>query len=205
MRPVVKFYLGIFVLLAIVALILPGIAHHGKIKVALVAVPADSSIYIDGQKSHAGNLYIKPGQHTFLATRALFSDYKTSLNIRSSQTIDLLPSPDSQAAKDYLVQHPSVQQQREQIGGQQFANSSQSLAQNNPIITQLPYTDVNGPFTINYGIAGINHVYLIVSNSSPNGRKAAIEWLVGQGYNPTTGDIHFADFTNPLTGKSDDQ
>jgi len=201
-----KFYLWIpagLIILVLVAAVSQSAVHHGKLKVHILAVPGDSQIYIDGKKSAGGFVYLPPGEHSFMASRQYFTSYKTSVKIGASQTIYLLPQPDSQQAKQYLIQNPTIQQQREEVGGQQFTNSSQNFTNSNPITTLLPYTDINGPFTINYGV-GSGGIYLLISDSSPDGRAAAIRWISQQGYDPTKMDLRFSDFSNPLIGASDE-
>lgn len=177
------------------------INHHGKIKTVLVAIPNDSQIMVDGNKNKAGAVYLKAGNHTFVATRQYFDDFRTSENVQSPKTIYLLPAPTSQQAIQFLQKNPSVQAEREAFGALEDQRITQQMAAQSPLVKLLPHTDINGPFSIGYGASkeGGGKTYLIISDSSPNGRSKALQWIREHGSDPTDLEIQFTDFVNPLT------
>jgi hypothetical protein len=176
--------------------------RHGKAKVTLVALPKDSVITIDGQRSQAGDVYLKPGSHTFIAAKDGFTDAKKILKTQKGekQVVYLLPIPSSQKALEYLASNPNIQAQREAVGGQEDTTITKETTAQSPIIKLLPFTDIYGPFSIDYGTSHdrVNGTYLTVSDSSPNGRAKALQWIREQGYDPTSLEIQFSDFDNPL-------
>ena len=68
------------------------------------------------------------------------------------------------------------------------------------MISKLPYSDVTGPFTIDYGPSTTRKdgVFLLISDSSPRGRVNAFKWIRQQGYDPTDFEIVYTNVANPL-------
>lgn len=177
------------------------ISRIGKTKVNIEIIPKDSSLYIDGKKSSPGDNYLKPGKHTFEAKKSGFTNDKVVLRVENeSLEIGLIPEPKSEEAIDWLNKNPEIQLKREAIGAKMSSLLGGYVEDNTPIINDLPYTDVDGPFTIDYGSTP-NRLYgsfIEITDSTPLGREAAISWIKSQGYDPTDIDIRFDDFENPL-------
>ena len=67
----------------------------------------------------------------------------------------------------------------------------------------MPYIDILGPFSIDYGPSKIqpDGMVLFVSDSSPGGRQKALKWIRENNQEPTDLEIVFSDYLSPLTGK----
>lgn len=77
------------------------------------------------------------------------------------------------------------------------------MNEQNPIIEYLPYADVSGPFSIDYGFTDPNDrfkFFILISNATPEGRQKALEWIRAQGVDPSTLDIRYKDYTRTLEG-----
>jgi hypothetical protein len=197
-------------LLVILLLTIPGaVQHHGKIRVLIQVAPADSEITINGVRSSSGEKYLKPGEYYIIASRQYFTEDRQHIKVVNTPIeVDLLPEPSTQEAQKYLTLHPDVETSREAIGGKRTNLTGLQLEAGTPIIKQLPYTDITGPFTIDYGPSPTrkNGIFLIVSNSSPEGRVNALKWIRQQGYDPTNLEIRFDDFVNPIvTGEGESE
>ena len=177
-------------------------SNTGGISVTIAVQPDDATVYIDGKRASVGVNYVKPGEHTFVAKKTGFGDAVEKTTISESRTyVGLLPSPQSTEAKAW-ANSDEVSGQREEIGGLDAENRGDSYRAANPIIEVLPYIDISGPFSIDYGYvgAGSDKTYGIIDNSTPSGRKKALQWIRDKGYNPAELDIRFSDFINLLVG-----
>lgn len=177
------------------------ISRIGKTKVNVELIPKDSSLFIDGKKSNPGDNYLKPGKHIFEAKKDGFTNDKVVLQVESeSLEIGLIPDPKSEEAIDWLNKNPEIQLKREGIGAKMSSLLGEYIEDNTPIINELPYTDVEGPFTIDYGTTPdrLYGSFIEITDSTPLGREVAISWIKNQGYDPTNIDIRFDDFENPL-------
>ncbi len=185
-------------------LLVVAISRIGKTRVSVELIPSDSQLYLDGKKSNPGDLYIKPGKHTFTAKKNGFIDDKVVLYIDNEPLkVGLVPDPKSEEAINWLAKNPEIQLKREGIGAQMSSLIGGYVTKNTPIINELPYTSVEGPFTLDYGSSPyrLYGSFIVVSDSTPVGREAALAWIRKQGYDPTNFDIRFDDFSNPLLPK----
>lgn len=179
--------------------------HRGKTKVEIVALPHDSKLTLDDASLAEGSLYLKPGSHTFTAERQYFDKFSRKIetqNLKDNQIIYLMPIPTSAEALNWLKDHPSVQAEREAAGGAEDQQIQSVLGAKYPILKSLPYTDIRGPFTINYGTVPNGTIDLTVTDSSPNGRVNALKWIRDQGDDPTNYQIIFQDTSNPFIPKA---
>lgn len=67
-----------------------------------------------------------------------------------------------------------------------------------PLEKQLPYSDINGPFKIIYMFKQNNTDVIGITNSTPNGRKKAIEWLKSKNIDPSGLIINYLDIRDQL-------
>lgn len=192
---------GLLVVFLIVIAIVNYLNTQGKIKVSIQFLPTDAKVYVDGTTITGDTTYLTPGEHTFVASKAGFADDKQVLSIsKDINVVGLAPNPQSNEAIQW-ASDPSIQAQREAIGTIAASSRGNTLTTNNPIITQLPYVDISGPFAIDYGYTGAGNtsIYLSIHDSTPHGRQGAIDWIKSQGFDPATLDIRFDGFNNPLT------
>lgn len=182
--------------------IVAALSRGGETKVRLVVVPNDSTVSVNNKVVKSRTLYLGQGEYTFSAKKDGWNTDTQSVRVgKEAVQVGLIPDPASEQAQQFLKDNPGVQLQREAIGGLRANAKGEELRGNNPIINSLPYSQDSPPFTIDYGLSQERKgdVFLIVSDSSPNGREAAVDWVRQQGLDPTDVDIMFSGFTNPLS------
>lgn len=195
------FICGAVILLIIIIFLSLLVSRDGETKVIINAVPKDSEVFMNGEAIKNGTYYLRSGKYTFTAKKSGFKDDSQKITVGTETiTVGLIPSPDSDEARNYLVNNPNVQAAREAIGGQRANQKGLKLEQQTPLIKSLPYTDITGPFSIDYGPSDTRKggTVIIISNSSPEGRINAIKWIKQQGFDPVDMEMRFDDFTNPL-------
>lgn len=172
----------------------------GKHKVTIVALPEDAALFVDGEKTSTP-AWVTPGEHTFHADKEGFETDSITRTITGEMTVILLPEATSKEAIAWSNQD-DVRQQIEELSGIQASERGSYITENNPLIKELPFTDIAGPFVIDYGYYGPDNtsIYISVHNSTPRGRQNAIKWITDRGFNPAEQDIRFTDFVNPLLG-----
>jgi hypothetical protein len=198
----ILFLIGFLFVFFVVYNVSLSFSRSGKTRVDVDVIPGDSKITINDHRSKKGSNYLKPGTYTFKATAEGFEEFTYTIEVKKDPLrVGLVPSPQSEDAKKWLTDNPEIQLQREALGGGNYTQKGTQIESETPLIAQLPYTDIDGPFSINYGYAKNreNGIYLLIGDSSANGRKAALNWLRNQGQDPTNLEIRFGDFTNPLT------
>jgi hypothetical protein len=184
------------------------ISHVGKTKVSVTVIPKDARITLNHKSFSSKTAYLHPGEYTFAASK---EGWKTDTQIidvgKKKVVVNLLPAPNSSEAYNWLKNNLKTQLEREKLGGENVAMKSNEVLQKNPIIGRLPYTDLTGPFSIDYGPSPTrrNSVFLIISNSSPAGRQKALDWIRRHGQDPTNLEIRYYGFSNPITPFEDAQ
>lgn len=69
-----------------------------------------------------------------------------------------------------------------------------------PLKDRLPYTDISGPFKINYvGKGTYGEDRIAITNSTPDGRKDALIWLRSKGVDPIDVSIDYFNFSNAFS------
>ena len=197
----------IFVI-AMVAFSVPSIYNlitkQDKIAVEISTIPADATVAIDNKKS-SNTVYLEPGSYTFTAIKEGFkrSDQTIIISEDNNQVALRLEPQSDEAKKWYEENVDDLELQK--IGSIRIKSTSKSYAEKNPVLDFLPKTDITGPFKIDYGLLGEDtyDAYIIISYSTPDGRKKAFDYIRSNGIDPTTLDIRYKEgsFTNPLTGK----
>lgn len=201
------FIAAVVVALFITYNVVLAITRIGEIKVSVNVIPKNAEVTVNGKPSSKRTLYLSPAKYTFVASA---EGWKTDTQaITVSKTVHdayLLPSPSSQQAQNLLKNDPKLQQERETLGGERVDLQNQEALKQNPILKYLPYTQDSPPFTIDFGPSnnGNGDMLLLVSNSSPNGRQAAIDWIRQHGEDPTNMQIIFSDFISPLDATTGD-
>ena len=168
-------------------------------QVVIRVMPEDATVTIDNAPVRAGRINVKKGLHTFVAKKEGFRSDTIRRNIWDDTSITLLPSPKSPGAKKW-ADDPEISGLRESLGGEKAAESGSDFYRENPIARILPHFDINGPYTIDMLSATDrppNGIYILVSNSTPEGRQSALEWIESQGYDLATLDIRFGDTPIP--------
>lgn len=183
------------------------VSRMGLDAITLQTVPSDSTVTMNGKKIDPnGKIYVKRGVYTLKATRKYFDSVSKKIDTKNTgnKTIYLMPVPNSQAALDWLSNHPEEQKIREAVAGQQEAEIRKALETKNPVITKLPV--FNSHYKIDYSIGQKNELrysvtlYPIINGPSQYAqyqqqlaqyKAEALEFLVANGVNTSTAEISF--------------
>lgn len=177
----------------------------GKTEVLFTTVPKDSLVKIDGDTSRSGTRYLLPGTYDVTFTRDGFETTKKSI-IVDAEPLEVgvsLPG-DSDIARQYFKDNPDEEIMIEGVGGIESYRLGQKIIDANPIISSLPVRKVDQYFAIDYGIrdGSQTDTFLLIRNSSTDGRANAIQWIKQKGANPTDIDIRYDDYVSPLTDRT---
>lgn len=177
------------------------ISRHGKTPVDVSVAPSDSQVYIDGEESKTGTVYMTPGRYIFTAVREDFKEDKQTVDVANKPTsVELLPTANTAAGRNYIRENVDVQAEIAAVYDKKASKEQKLLQDANPLLSMLPYTDIENYFSIDYGASETrkNGIELIVTNSTSEGRLNALKWIRQQGLDPTNFEIKFVDFDNPL-------
>lgn len=197
------FLSGLVVAVFILYSVVLAITRLGEVKVSIETLPRNAGVSIDGKLLRRDVVYLRPGEYTFSASAEGWANTTQTLEVKKGTKVILLPEPRSEEVKNWLKDHPDIQLKREELGGKSFAIKSEQAVQKNPLIGLLPYSQSSPPFRIDFGLSKERKgdIFLLITDSSPNGRQAALKWIRQQGYDPTDLEIVFPDFPNPLEDK----
>lgn len=190
------------IIIVMVVVTMSAIQRFGKTKVTITVVPDNATITLDGTPTKAGTYYLTKGTYIFKASLSGFNDALETIKVGTDAvTVPLLPEAVSDDAQKWLADHPDIQAKREELGSINAGTRGNSFRAQAPVLASLPHIDSESLYSIDYGFADSadQHPYLIISNSSPEGRQRAITWLKSQGVDPALLDIRYDDFQNPLT------
>ncbi|HRF28102.1 MAG TPA: hypothetical protein PL051_00465 [Candidatus Saccharibacteria bacterium] len=182
-----------FVIFGIVVLI----SRIGKIAVDIQTFPEGAVVTMDGKSVGLGTQYISPGTHSFAASKTGWTTDKQTYTIsKNTPKIAFVLDTDSPEATDYMERSPTFQVKREELSALRADLAGKNFRKQNEVVNVLPYSDVAGPYSIDYGFEeGNSRVYLIISDSTPSGRQKALQWLKDQGYDPINYRVTFPDYS----------
>lgn len=175
------------------------VSHSGKVATTVEVLPKDATISMNGKTIKSGTLYLAPGRYSFVAKKSGFADANVTLTINNDKHyVGLLPVPESDDAKNW-AQNEDVWPERERIAGARSEAAGEETTLRNPLIDYLPYSDIMGPFSIDYAFDAVDttKTRVIITNSTPDGRLRALKWIRNQGVDPADLTIEFVDFQNP--------
>lgn len=133
---------------------------------------------------------------TFTITLASTQNEGTRLNLVVSVTSDAGNLTSTLVFKTTYVSFNQLSEAQQTAS----INASDNFSDNYPLIGKIPRIDITGPYSIDYGgDSSGNAASLIIYDSTPNGRVAALQWIRAQGVDPTTLDIRYDEYINPLT------
>lgn len=178
-------------------------------KVEIDVIPDDATVKLDGAETKERSFALTPGSYRFEASKDGFEPSVQFVEVPEPDTeieVGLTPNPISKEANEWLEKNPEIQMQREALGGLNAGRSGAERERQTPLLVDLPYDQFGryegriGPFSVDYGPTEDrqNGVFILISNSSPNGRKNALEWIQDQGTNPADIELVYDDFNNPL-------
>jgi len=192
--------LGVIVVLWLGWLVFLKTSHSGKIGVGVEVLPSDSIVKIDGAQISAGTIYTTPGKHVFTAEKSGFKTANVTLTVSSTNKyVGLLPEPQSDEANKWAAQS-DVWPKREEIASRRADAAGEETDAQNPLLQYLPYDDISAPFTVDYyfDTKDTTKTYVLIKNSTANGRIRALNWIREKGIDPADLNITFDGFQNPL-------
>ena len=179
---------GLVVAILVVATILIAtvISRWGKVGVAVYKVPNDATVLIEGIRMDGSTIYLKPGTVSITVQKDGFAQktFKQTISSnRTDQSIIASLDPISDAAKQWATDNAQKYLDIEGIFGEKIATRGEENYTRHPVLESLPYSSASGPFTIDYWFDDNNTPYLIVSNSTAPGRRAALKWILNHNNN----------------------
>jgi hypothetical protein len=175
-------------------------SQSGKIGVTVEVLPRDSTVKMDGETITAGKVYTTSGKHVFTAEKSGFKTATVTLTVSTTNNYaGLLPQPQSDEANKWSAQD-DVWPKREEIAAKRADTAGEETAAQNPLLEYLPYDDISAPFSIDYyfDTNDSTKTYVLIKNSTADGRIRAINWIRDKGIDPADLNIIFDDFQNPL-------
>jgi hypothetical protein len=139
-------------------------SHRGLVKINVVVLPSDSKLQVDGTTKKAGGVYVKPGAHKLTAIRQYFDEVTKQIDtssLKPGEIIYLLPGVSSAEAKQWLIDHPAVQQQREAVGSQEADQQQLLLSSKYPILDLLPQETSH--YKIDYSLSSDNKLEFTIN------------------------------------------
>ncbi len=127
-----------------------------RLQVTVTAIPNDSTITLGGKTIKNGKVTLTPGIHVLKASRQYFDAHSVTIDTAKidspKQTIYLLPKANSPEARQWLIDHPTIQQEIERVGGINAARVRQQLISDYPILTSLPHETLDYKISYSTGI-----------------------------------------------------
>lgn len=187
----------------IVSLITNFIERQGKIGVPVSLVPADASLYVDGQKvSSSGTAYLKPGKRQVKVASPGFTSIEKTYLVYDYNTpaIYVGLSGETKEAKKWQQNNLFRYRKLELLATENAHKYTELFQERNPIVKDLPIKDPY--FTISYRNIDDKTIKLTIWGPSARYRQFALDQLRQKGYEPTDYQIEFENFNNPLAAKS---
>lgn len=150
---------ALFAGLVILSIILWFIFRYDKVEIKVDVTPSDSTFTIDDKPAQSGTIWLEKGIHTLKASRKEFEDAILTINtdqLDTSQAIYLHPKPVSDAAFEWLLQHPDEQLKREEAGAIEATKKQDELLALFPVLTDLPHETLD--YKIEYSNPRLNEI-----------------------------------------------
>ncbi|GAA1591717.1 PEGA domain-containing protein [Kribbella karoonensis] len=187
---------GAAILVAVVLLVAFLVFRGGpEHKVQVSSVPNDLTLTVDGKQVAAnGEIKVKEGQHTFVGQRKGFETYTETVDIRQDYALKMYLFSNNAEGRAWERSHPEQELQIQAETGRRFDELNKRLEAKYPILQQLPY--IGRGFTINQGVSKAHpgdpeYLAFYIKLVYPEGRKYALEWLKGNGYDPDNLELIF--------------
>lgn len=171
----------------------------GKTAVTVLVGPNDADITVDGNKSSAGTLYLPPGEHTFKATKAGWEEKEKKITVGEDPVeVKLVLKPISEAAENWMAQNPQAELDRELLAGQIANEDGEQLYLKNPIIDRLPFATSDYEITYREDKTRPTGIVIMIMTTTTAGRTAALAQIRTWNQDPSTLDIEYVGYANPL-------
>lgn len=192
-----RFNRRVLIILVVAILMAAGLIVYVKLhdrqysaKLNIQVAPSSAQVTINGKKSHAGMIAVKPGNYDVIALKNGFTTTGKAVKVAKGQTqyIGLALASNSDSTANWYSDHPDDQKLLEIITGQQFKQQSEQSVQQVPLIKSLPYIGVGFEFRVDYGapLPGTDVPGIYITAATQQGYQDALTWIKNQGVDPST-------------------
>jgi type 1 fimbria pilin len=177
------------------------VQSNSHVTLKVVVAPQDATLTIDGQSARPGDVSFTKTKHTLKATRKDFADASVDIDaskMKNGDTVYVVPDPNTDAAKKYLLDHPDDQYILQRKTGQDVSAFQSKLDETYPIIRYLPKETLDYKVDYKADAAGkvTFQVTLFPAYETPDNhtqvaaqieayKKEALDFMSGQGV-----DVH---------------
>ena len=196
-------FVAVFVLGVVALLVVVSIQQRPlSAKLEVEITPSDSTLMVSGEEHKEGVIKVKPGNYTINVSRQGFESVSTTVSASKGQTryVGVVLVSNSPSTQDWYEAHPEDAKKAEGISSRNFDQSSESRAQEMPILKELPWID--HLYRVDYGPSQRNPndgeaIALYVTHYSEAGRNQALEWLKFKGHTSENTEIIIKASTQP--------
>ena len=160
--------------------------------------PASSSIGLNGKKTSAKTINLRPGNYKITASHSGFASASQTVNLNAGDKryVGLTLNSNSAATANWYNTHASDQSLAESISGQNLNQAAGDQVKKLPLIKGLPFIDQ--AYRIDYGSSKLHPsdptaTAIYITYYSADGKQQALDWLKFKGYDPTKLEIIYSD------------
>jgi hypothetical protein len=177
------------------------VKNSSAIKTTLEVSPMSAQVFIDGKTAKAGDIKMKPGQHTIEVRKEGFTTHSEAIDIpvrNNYYGVSLSPEDNN----EWYSSHSEDSILAEAISGKNTDILASSWLIDFPLLKELPFQTGTGSFEINYGSSDDNKLapVIYVSAKTPELRREAVRWITTRGHDVSAYVINFRDSPNLLDG-----
>ena len=164
-------------------------------KLTVTSIPNDLTLTLDGQQIPAsGEVKVKAGSHTLTGERRGFQSYSQTFTAADGDplSVKVYLYANSAEGRAWGQGHPEQLAEAEAEAGRRFDEINRRLAAKYPIMASLPYLGPGFKATYDNSKSDPKNpeaISVVIATYTPDGRKKALEWIKGQGWDPNTLDI----------------
>lgn len=190
-------------LIIIIAAVTAIIDARKTARIDVLVAPISASVKINGRGYGNGLHKVEPGDFTVIITKDGFESYEESFSLAAGETKDLaVYLMQLDGGYGWYLAHPEDDMVMTGVGDKKASAKAAEMLAKYPILNILPHQDSEGTFdyTISPKFSGEELVSLVIElntcaeYSKGIYRNEALQWLVGQGYDPNDYKIETTDF-----------
>jgi hypothetical protein len=166
-------------------------------KVTVRSIPNDLTLTLDGRAIAAnGEVKVKEGTHTLVAVRRGFESHTETIKVAGGDplSVKMYLFSNSPEGRTWEKDHPDQELETEAEAGRRYQEMDDRITRKYSIMQELPYI---GPgFKVDYGVSKAHpddpeQLAFYIKLTDSEGKKKALEWLNGHGYNPAELELIF--------------
>lgn len=188
---------------AILALILVGAlmkVYETVNPIVIKKVPGDAKLFINDKEVWGDRTSLANGTYTVRAEKSGFATNTFTAIVNDDvRYIAATLTPSSDEAKKWAASNENAYLELERYVSSQNANSGKTLAENAPLVTQLPIEGYT--YTVGYKNDAGNSSgkpIVVTIDTTAGYRNAAIGSIYNVGFDPGDYKLQFSDYTNPF-------